>query len=891
MNIQRSSKDIFLAIDANAIVHRAFHAYPSNLQTEDGIQVNAVYGFTVMLLEALKLFHPEYVLCAFDTKAPAFRHSEFAEYKGTRKPTDQSLLDQFPLVEEVLKAFNIPIIKKEGFEADDILGTISKMVDSGKWSNENLELYILSGDRDLLQLVKNDIKVCLPSGNFKNLVAYDADEVFKYMGVYPHQIVDYKGIVGDTSDNIPGIKGIGGKTAVELLKEYGDMDTIYKNLTKLKPRLQILFGESIEQAEMSRRLATIEQNMDVSIRLEECRTKDFDRGNVLDIFKKYSFRSLMNRLDEVFGKEEMSNSPQLNIFETNSNTQIAWGTKEDFVNACKKAQSVVIANISEKESYSGERFLAVRFVNGAEAKDMVFKDIDIHEIEGVDMTFYNWEEFASREDWNIECGSAFDVFLFAHSISSGKKTEGFKDLAFDYAGRVFNEKLSPMNMSDILDAIVEIREKELKRADATELYEYTRKSIREYLKVDEDYLLNVHRKVEMPVSEILGKMERRGIKMDVEYLDKLNREVKESLDGLAKEIFDSVGHEFNINSPKQLGDVLFNELQLPTYGKQSTREDILMGLVGTHPCIEKLLEYREVSKVYGTYTSPLLEMAKNDEDNAIHTDFKQTGTTSGRFSSTNPNMQNLPASGDWSIKLRRAFIPHKGFKLVGMDYAQMELRIMADMSQDDLLIKDFLDDLDIHKATAARIMDKDIGNITKQERGIGKTVNFAILFGQTPFGLSRLLNIDAQKASEYIRLYFEHYVGVENYIRILEKEAYKHGYVQSMLGTTRRIAAVKSRNITARRAALREAVNMPIQGTEADIMKLAMVKINEIIEREFPEEAYILLQIHDELVFEVRDSRTKEFVEKISDLLKNVVALATTLDVHASTGDDLSELK
>jgi len=389
----------------------------------------------------------------------------------------------------------------------------------------------------------------------------------------------------------------------------------------------------------------------------------------------------------------------------------------------------------------------------------------------------------------------------------------------------------------------------------------------------------------------LGKMERRGIKMDVEYLDKLSREVKESLDGLAKEIFDSVGHEFNINSPKQLGDVLFNELQLPTSGKQSTREDVLMGLVGAHPCIEKLLEYREVSKIYGTYTSPLLEMAKEDSNNSIHTDFKQAGTTSGRFSSTNPNMQNLPAQGDWSVKLRKAFIPNDGFKLVGMDYAQMELRIMADMSQDDLLIKDFLDDLDIHKATAARIMDKDIGNITKQERGIGKTVNFAILFGQTPFGLSRLLNIDAQKASEYIRLYFEHYVGVENYIRILEKEAYKHGYVQSMLGTTRRVAAVKSRNITARRAALREAVNMPIQGTEADIMKLGMVKINEIIEREFPEEAYILLQIHDELVFEVKEGRTKEFVEKISDLLKNVVALATTLDVHASTGGDLSELK
>lgn len=892
MNIQRSSKDIFLAIDANAIVHRAFHAYPSNLQTEDGIQVNAVYGFTVMLLEALKLFHPEYVLCAFDTKAPTFRHTEFAEYKGTRKPTDQSLLDQFPLVEEVLKAFNIPVIKKEGFEADDILGTISKMVDTGKWSNENLELYILSGDRDLLQLVKNDIRVCLPSGNFKNLVAYDADEVFKYMGVYPHQIIDYKGIVGDASDNIPGIKGIGEKTATELLKEYGDMDTIYKNLTKLKPRLQVLFGESIEQAEMSRRLATIEQNMDVSIKLEECRTKDFDRKNVLEVFKKYSFRSLMNRLDEIFGKEEQSNSPQLNIFETTANTDIQWKAKEDFKSEIKTAQSIMVANIAPQESYSGERFFAVRFIDeNQNHKDMLFKEIDLRGIKGVDMTFYNWEDLSAIEDWNIEYGKAFDVLVFAHTISSGKKVEGFKDLAFDYAGKVFNEKLSPLNISDILDAVMEIRQKELSRANNTELYEYTMKSIREFLEIEEDYLLNVHRQVEMPVSEILGKMERRGIKIDVKYLEQLNGEVKQKLDGLAKDIFDSVGHEFNINSPKQLADVLFNELQLPSTGKQSTREDVLSGLVGTHPCVEKLLEYREVSKIYGTYTSPLLEMAKADANTSIHTDFKQMGTTSGRFSSTNPNMQNLPAQGDWSVKLRKAFVPNDGFKLVGMDYAQMELRIMADMSKDDLLIKDFLDDLDIHKATAARIMDKDIGNITKAERSVGKTVNFAILFGQTPFGLSRLLNIDAQKASEYIRHYFEHYVGVENYIRILEKEAYKHGYVQSMFGMTRRVAAVKSKNITARRAALREAVNMPIQGTEADIMKLGMVKINELIEKDFPDQAFTLLQIHDELVFEVKENRADEFVEKVSNLLKNVVALATTLDVHASTGNDLSELK
>ncbi len=600
----------------------------------------------------------------------------------------------------------------------------------------------------------------------------------------------------------------------------------------------------------------------------------------------------MSKLDDLFGKEEQTSSPQLSIFETNSNTEIDWQSVDKFKELMARSKEMIIGYVSKDESYNKEPYYVVRF-NFAEGgfQDNLFKDIDTQIPQDCVTTFYNWEELTAQKHIILNYDNSFDVLLSAHNISSGRKTLSFKDLAFDYAGKVFEEKLSPLRMTDMLDAITEIKERETKKANETELYEYTQKSIKEYLKVDSDYLLNVVKKIEMPVSEILGKMERRGIKIDTEYLTNLDTEVKTSLDRLAKEIFDSVGHEFNLNSPKQLADVLFNELQLPLVGKQSTREDVLEGLVGTHPCVEKLLEYREVSKIYGTYTSPLLEMAKNDPSTSIHTDFKQTGTTSGRFSSVNPNMQNLPASGNWSTKLRKAFVPNDGFKFVGMDYAQMELRIMADMSKDDLLIKDFKDGLDIHKATAARILEKDVEDVTKAERGAGKTVNFAILFGQTSFGLSRLLKIDAQKAAEYIQHYFEHYVGVENYIRTLEKEAYARGFVQSMLGTTRRIAAVKSRNITARRAALREAVNMPIQGTEADIMKLGMVKLNELIEKEFNNDAYILLQIHDEFVFEVKENRAEEFKDKACDILRNAASLETSLEVHDSIGNDLSELK
>ncbi|NMC08824.1 hypothetical protein GYA44_00650, partial [Candidatus Microgenomates bacterium] len=343
MNLVKNSKDRFLAIDANAIVHRAFHAYPPTLQTEDGLQVNAVYGFTVMLLSALKTFDPKYVLCSFDTHKPTFRHLEFVDYKATRKPTDQSLISQFPLVEDILKAFNIPILKKEGFEADDVLGTISKYVTDGKWRNENVELYILSGDRDLLQLVNEKVKVCLPSGNFKNLVAYDREKTFEYMGIYPEQVVDYKGIAGDPSDNIPGIKGIGNKTAIELLSKYGDLDTIYKNLKDIKPRYANLFTEGVEQAELSRKLAKIEQEVGVDIRLEEALLRDFEKKHVVEIFKNFGFKSLIPRLDEIDGNEEVSDSAQLDMFSTNVNKTFNWTSKESIDLAISKSKEIIVA--------------------------------------------------------------------------------------------------------------------------------------------------------------------------------------------------------------------------------------------------------------------------------------------------------------------------------------------------------------------------------------------------------------------------------------------------------------------------------------------------------------------------------------------------------------------
>jgi DNA polymerase I len=573
MTLPSNGKDRFLAIDANAIVHRAFHAYPSNLQTADGLQVNAVYGFTVMLLSALKMFEPKYVLCAFDTHEPTFRHLEYVDYKATRKPTDQSLIDQFPLVEEVLKAFNIPIIKKDGFEADDILGTIAKYVSEKKWSSENLDLYILSGDRDLLQLVNEKVRVCLPSGSFKDLVAYDREKTFKYLGLYPEQLVDFKAMAGDSSDNIPGVRGIGQKSATELLAKYGDLDSIYHNLKDVKTRQANLLLEGVEQAELSRKLAKIEQEVDVSIHLEECLLRDFDRNRVVEIFKRFSFKSLLSKIDEVGGSKELVPTSQLGIF--SSTTEAEWTSGEDFVKKVNEAVKIIFARIEKGESAIDSNFYFSRIVdNLGQVEDILTQEIGCTLPVNCETTSYGLENAVSRTG-QIPPRNSFDIGLFAHVINSEKTDYLLKDLSFEYSSQVLPEKISPSDIKRVLDTLEEIRETQIEKANEIELYDYTKLSIEQELKIKEGYLPNVLREVEIPISVILGKMERRGIGVDTGHLEKLNKKLSERIKGLTQEIYDTVGHEFNINSPKQLSDVLFNELDLPDKKKGSTRESVL----------------------------------------------------------------------------------------------------------------------------------------------------------------------------------------------------------------------------------------------------------------------------------------------------------------------------
>jgi DNA polymerase-1 len=386
-------------------------------------------------------------------------------------------------------------------------------------------------------------------------------------------------------------------------------------------------------------------------------------------------------------------------------------------------------------------------------------------------------------------------------------------------------------------------------------------------------------------------MEDRGIKLDKKKLIELKDEVDSHVTELEESIYDSVGHEFNLNSPKQLADVLFNELNLPKSRKLSTKESVLKSMVGMHPIIDDLLKFREVSKISSTYVEPLLSIARESNDNSVHTDFKQTGTSSGRFSSVNPNMQNIPVSGEWAKKVRECFVARDGHKLMAIDYSQMELRIMADISNDETLSQDFIDGKDIHSATASRILDKDLNEVTKKDRDLGKTINFGMIFGQTGYGLSRLLGIDVEESSRYINEYFEVYSGVEEYMRNTEKEAREKGYVQTMFGTTRNVSGLRSKNRRMSSAAAREAINMPIQGTEADIMKFVMIKVQDMINEKYPKQAYMLLQIHDEILFEVQDSIAEEFQGEAKEIMTNIVKLDVPLKTHISVGNSWNELK
>lgn len=901
----KNGKDIFVAIDANSIVHRAFHSYPPTLETSGGVQVNAVFGFTVMFLKVLELFDPKYIVCTFDTPRPTFRHAKYTPYKGTRKPTDQSLLDQFPIVEDVVRSFNVPILKKEGYEADDILGTLAEYVQNGRWLSSNVHLCVVTGDTDLLQLVDGSVSVILPQGNFRNLKEFSREDVYEKLGVYPEQVLDYKSIMGDSSDNIPGIKGLGAKTAASLLGEYETLDNIYANLDSLKPRLKKLFEEGVEQASISKELVGIIKDVDIIIDLESCLVKDFDVSEVREKFVELEFKSLINKIPESIGsKREDSgfSTEQFDLFDEVLKEDLPCREidEEALKDALRAPKEITVLFVPKEEMVSKEKWIMLGVVD---KKGELF-ELSVSSKEGQGMVSRALGAAGGRETKTSGLESLAseipslpwveglrDIKLLAHVENSGLRDYSLSNLVFTHLGRHLPEKLDPNECKKPLEFVGEIFEVLKKELKGREIKEGLLSS-----KVD---FLEFTSKTENSLSFVLALMEKRGILVDKKLLDSLHKDLEKEIEGVVKNIYHDVGHEFNINSSKQLSDVLFEELNLPPVSKTktlySTREDVLKQLEGAHPVVSKILQYRHKTKIMSNYVqvykTQLDEREKEGKELSIHTDFKQTGTTSGRLSSVNPNMQNLPLGNDLSARLREIFIPRKGFVFLSADYSQIDLRIMAHLSEDERLIEDFENKKDVHLTTASRILEKAEGEITSQERKIGKTINFGIIYGLTSFGLSQSLGISVADAEKYIKEYFENYSGVAKYINEMTKEVQNTRYVETLLGRRRYVTGVNSRNQRVQKAAIREAINMPVQGGSADVMKLAMVEIQKLIKEKYEDKVHMVLQIHDEIIFEVKESELKNFQKELSSMMEGIIKLKVPLNVNLSSGNNMAELK
>jgi DNA polymerase I-like protein with 3'-5' exonuclease and polymerase domains len=707
-------------VDGNALLHRAYHATPP-LTTSKGELVNAVYGFTSMILKEWFDLKPDFMAIAWDMKGPTFRHQAYTQYKATRGPSDDGLTTQYGRVKDVVEALNIPEFRLAGYEADDLIGTLACQAQE---TQKNLEVIILTGDRDIMQVIDKNIKVLMPKKTLQDVGLYGIDEFVERFGFSPKQLIDYKALAGDASDNIPGVPGIGQVTATKLVQEFGTIEKLYqpKNLKILPERTQKLLAEGSESAAMSKQLATIELQAPIKLDLAACRIHDFDRSKVVTILEELEFKTLVNR----------------------------------------------------------------------------FKDVD----------------------------SAVNGF-------QQENTEG-------------EEAKMPHSQH------------------TTDL--------------------------DLEVTLVLEKMTKTGVLVDCDYLEKLGIDLKDRLQKLEKEIYAAIGHEFNINSPKQLADILFDELQLPVVRKtktgRSTDEETLQELKVVHPVVLHLLSYRQLFKLISTYIDPLPTYV--GEDGRIHSTFNVEGAATGRLSSTNPNLQNIPIRGELGGEIRKAFVAAKGKVLLGADYSQIELRIMAHLSDDPGLEKAFSEGIDIHALTASRIFKIPVEEVNKEQRSVGKTMNFATLYGQGPRALSKQLGVEYKIAQAYILEYFQQFPKVKEWMAKVLTGGYANGYVETIWGRKRHIPELQSGNHMLKAFGERAAINHPVQGTSADMIKKAMVEIDKILKKK--DCCELILQVHDELLFECQPECVEEMAKMIKEKMENALTLSVPVQADLKTGNNWGEM-
>lgn len=925
-----TDKETFVLIDAHAIIHRAYHAFPATLRDKKGEQVNAVYGFSRILLEVIQKFKPKYLICAFDSKGPTFRHKKYVEYKAQRKKTDDELIEQFPKVRDIVKAFNIPVIALQGYEADDILGTIVTNKQC-----ENMEKIIVTGDHDLLQLmVYPNIKVYISGTSFSKSMLYDVEAVKTRYKFGPEFITDYKGLRGDTSDNIPGVKGVGEKTATELILSLGHLEDIYKSLDMIASQsVKKKLESSHDIALLSKDLATIEKNVDIEFDVAKSEFADFNEQEVKDIFTEYSFYSLIDKIPKSKHAESKVTNPKSQISNIVDYKHLK--TEEDiteFLKELKKQKIFAFDTETTGVNYFDSKLLGISF--SWEKSKGYFIDVDSdtftqEHIRDLKKVFENSEVkkvghnikfdghmLANKTVKGLELGIHmqnyfFDTMVAQYLLTGSQGRVGLKALALSECEMELAElqelwkdvaiKVKKNYCKEEVEYMMgQLDKDKLSKyasmdADATwRLYKILEKRLEEDQKLN-----NLFFNIEMPLIPILVEMENSGIKLDIKYLREYGVQLENQLGELKSKIFEIVGHEFNISSAKQVGEVLFNELQLPggkktKTGAWQTNETILKSYKNINPVINLLLDYREITKMLSTYVSSLIEEANNKEER-IHTNYNQTIASTGRLSSTQPNLQNIPISSDVGKKIRQAFIADKGKKLISFDISQQELRILAHLSKEEKLIEAFKNGIDIHRNTASMLFKISEDKITKKQRDTGKTLNYSLIYGISAYGLSDRLKIHVEEAQELIDRYFAIYPKVKEFFDNLLFEAKQSGRVETLYGRYRSAVDLNNSNFRVRNATEREVINFPIQGSASDLMKLAMIKVHGFLKEDnkFKElDIKMLLQVHDELVFEVNDREgIVDLCKKIEEIMSKVGELVVPMKVEYHIGSNWADLK
>ena len=899
----------FVLVDGNSIMNRAFYGIMGSkmLTTKDGKYTNAVYGFLAILFKLLDDIQPQYMAVAFDLKAPTARHKMYEGYKANRHGMPDELAEQMPIIKEVLRAMNIDIIEMEGYEADDILGTLSCYGEA-----KNLDVTILSGDRDTFQLATDKVTIRIPhtKGGKTETDEYNREKIIEKYGLEPKQLIEVKGLQGDTSDNIPGVPGVGEKTALKLVQKYGSIENLYKKIEEgqddLKGKQREKIVENKELAELSRTLGTINTKVPIKDDLTDLKVEEWDKEKVLELFKNLNFNRYIDRFNlrengesenkqeikELYKSVEKSLKDVIGIIKNKNEMTFNLVTK-----SVEDQSKIIKEQIIGMSVYNNEN-KEVYYVNLENNEIQEFKEIfEEEKIRKIGIDLSKTYILLKQENINLK-GIYYDIAIASYIINPTNNKLKIEDLIQNDL-KIDIETFIGKEETQAQITLFDVQEENNKQAEIkkekSNLYAYSIGKIKEKTEkeLEEIECLDLFYNIDMPTIEVLSNMQWNGMYVDKTELEQFGKELTDKLEVITKIIYEMAGEEFNINSTKQLGEILFEKMKLPVVKKTksgySTDVDVLEKLKKEDPIIEQILEYRQLMKLNSTYVEGLKQYI-NPETKRIHSFFHQTITATGRISSTEPNLQNIPTRFELGKRVRKVFKPQKGCVYIDADYSQIELRVLASISEDSHMIEAFKEGQDIHKQAASKVFKTPIDEVTKEQRSNAKAVNFGIVYGISDFGLGEQLGIGRKQAKKYIDEYLTQYSGINQFMDNIKEEAKEKGYVKTLFNRRRYIPELKSNNYMVRQFGARAAMNTPIQGTAADIMKIAMLKVLKEIEKRGLK-SKIVLQVHDEMMLEVPIGEQQEIQEIMKKCMESAADLKVPLVAEISEANNWYDCK